>query len=497
MTFKLLAFDLGAESGRAILGAFDGERITLEEVHRFPNTPVPLPDGLHWDALSLWSEIRKGLALAAQMTGGRMDGVGIDTWGVDFGLLDRDGALLGNPYHYRDARTDGMVDQVFQRVPRAEVFEQTGIQFMQLNTLYQLYSMATRNSPQLAAAETFLTMPDLLNYWLTGRKACEFTIATTTQCYDTRRKAWAAPLLQRLGIPTSIFPEVIPPATVLGALRGAIADEVGLPGLPVIAPACHDTASAIAAVPANGGSYAWISSGTWSIVGVNVPAPVINAESLACDMTNEGAVNQTSRLSKNITGLWPVQECRRAWQREDNAAISYDELTRQAAAAQPLRVVVDPDDNDFLKPGDMPARVRAYCQRTNQPIPETRGAMVRCLLESVALKYRWVLARLERLTGTRIQTLYIVGGGTQNRLLSQLAADACQRPVITGPVEATATGNLLAQAVALGKLASFDEAREVVRRSFDVQTFNPDPAARPAWDAAYAKLLTLIGESYL
>ncbi|HEX9018055.1 MAG TPA: rhamnulokinase family protein [Anaerolineaceae bacterium] len=495
MTFKLLAVDLGAESGRAILGAFDGERITLEEVHRFPNTTVPLPDGLHWDALNLWGEIRKALGQAAALTGGRLDGVGIDTWGVDFGLLDKHGALLGNPYHYRDARTDGMLELAFQHVPKAEIFAQTGIQFMQLNTLYQLLSMATRNSPQLAAAETFLTMPDLLNYWLTGHMACEFTNATTTQCYDTRRKAWAQPLLERLGIPTSIFPEVISPGTVLGALRGAVAEEVNLPELPVIAPACHDTASAVAAVPAGEENYAWISSGTWSIVGVNVREPVITAESLACDMTNEGGANQTVCLSKNIMGLWLVQESRRTWQRQDNAAISYDDLTRQAAAAQPLRSVVDPDHNDFLKPGDMPARVRAYCLRTHQPVPETRGAVVRCLLEGMALKYRWVLERLERLTGTRVETLHIVGGGTQNKLLSQLAADACQRRVITGPVEATATGNLLVQAVALGKIGSYDEAREVVRRSFDVQTFDPNPSVCPAWDEAFGKLEALMDEN--
>ena len=492
--FQLLGVDLGAESGRAILGAFDGQRLALEEVHRFPNTPVPLPDGLHWNALALWSEVRKALSLAAQKTGGRLDGVGLDTWGVDFGLLDQDGALIGNPYHYRDARTDGVMDLAFERVPKAEIFAQTGIQFLQFNSLYQLLALAMRNPLQLTAAETFLTMPDLLNYWLTGRKVCEYTIATTTQCYDTRSGAWAQALLRRMGLPGHIFPEVIPPGTVLGELRGPVAEEAGLPGLRVIAPACHDTGSAVAAVPAAGGSYAWISSGTWSIMGVNVPEPVINAASLAVEMTNEGGVNHTVRLSKNIMGLWPVQECRRAWQRQDNAAISYDDLTHQAAAAPSLRSVVDLDRHDFLQPGDMPARVRACCERTRQPIPETRGEVVRCLLEGLALKYRWTLEHLEQLTGRRLETLHIVGGGTQNRLLSQLAADACQRPVITGPVEATAVGNLLVQAVALGKLASYDEAGEVVRRSFEVQTFEPDRAACPAWDDAYARLLELMGE---
>ena len=487
-TLKLLAFDLGAESGRAILGQFDGNTIKLSEVSRFPNNSVPLPDGLHWDILNLWSEIRRGLALAVKETGGELSGIGLDTWGVDFGLLDRTGALLGNPYHYRDGRTDGMVEAAFQRVPREEIFAQTGIQFMQLNSLYQLYAMVMQGSPQLDMAETFLTIPDLLNYWMTGRKVCEFTNATTTQCYDTRQRAWSKPLLERLGIPTRIFPEVVQPGTILGELRAALAEEAGCRPLPIIAPACHDTGSAVAAVPASGNDFAWISSGTWSIMGVEAPNAVVNEQALAASLTNEGGVNGTYRLSKNIMGLWPVQECRRTWARQ-GTQYSYDELTRMAAEAEPLRSVIDPDDNDFLKPGDMPARIRAYCQRTGQPVPETPGQTVRCALEGVALKYRWVLERLENLLGKRVDPIHIVGGGTQNKLLSQLTADATQRPVITGPIEATATGNLLVQAVALGEIGSIAEAREIVSRSFDVVNFEPAPAARAAWDDAYAKLL--------
>lgn len=489
-----VAFDLGAESGRAILGQFDGERLQLTDVHRFPNTPVPLPDGLHWNALGLWSEIRTGLAKSVQMTSGNLAGMGLDTWGVDFGLLDRQGILLGNPYHYRDSRTDGMVEAAFQRVPREEIFAQTGIQFMQLNTLFQLYAMAQQNSPQLGLAETFLTMPDLLNYWLTGRKVCEFSNATTTQCYDPRRGTWARPLLERLGIPAHIFPEIVMPGTVLANLRSAVAEEAGIASLPVIAPACHDTGSAVAAVPARTatGSFAWISSGTWSIMGVSVPDPVITADSLACTMTNEGGVNHTFRLSKNIMGLWPVQEARRTWARQGQQ-YSYDDLTRLAAEAEPLRSIVDLDHNDFLKPGDMPARVHAFCDRTGQLAPETTGQVVRCLLEGLALKYRWVLERLESLLGKRLETIHIVGGGTQNKLLSQFAADATQRQVITGPIEATAIGNLLVQAVALGQIGSLDEAGEVVRRSFEVHTFEPNQAVRSAWDDAYAKLGTIGG----
>lgn len=499
-TRKMLAVDLGAESGRAFLGSFDGDTLQVEELHRFANTPVPLPDGLHWDVLNLWGEVRKALAMAAQADPD-LASVGIDTWGVDFGLLDRHGVLLGNPYHYRDSRTDGIMEAVFQRIPRAEIFAQTGIQFMQFNTLFQLYAMSLRNSPQLAVADTFLTMPDLLNYWLTGRKVCEFTNATTTQCYDPRRKAWARPLLQRLALPEHIFPEIVPPGTELGELRAPLVEETGLARARVIAPACHDTGSAVAAVPAETGAaggpgFVWISSGTWSIMGVDVREPVIDERSLEYSMTNEGGINDTFRLSKNIMGLWPVQESRRTWARQGHN-FSYDDLTRLAAEAEPLRSVVNPDHDDFLKPGDIPARVRAYCQRTGQPVPETHGQVIRCLLEGLALKYRWVLERLEALLGApgrphRLGTIHIVGGGTRNRLLSQLAADATQRPVVAGPIEATATGNLLVQAMALGEIGSLDDARAVVRRSFAVETFLPDPAACQAWDDAYARLESLM-----
>jgi rhamnulokinase len=387
-----------------------------------------------------------------------------------------------------------MVEAAFQRVPRAEIFAHTGIQFMQLNTLYQLYAMVLQNSPQLVAAETFLTIPDLLNYWLTGRKVCEFSNATTTQCFDTRRGEWSKALLQRLGIPTHIFPEVVQPGTILGELRGDVCAETGIWPIPVIAPACHDTGSAVAAVPARGGNFAWISSGTWSIMGVEAKEAVVNEMSLEASLTNEGGVNGTYRLSKNIAGLWPVQECRRTWARQGQQ-LSYSELTEMAAAAQPLKAVIDPDHNDFLKPGDMPARIRAYCQRTGQALPETQGEIVRTALEGVALKYRWVLERLEHLQNRRLDTIHIVGGGTQNRLLSQLAADCTGRTVITGPIEATATGNLLMQLVALGKLASIDEAREVVRRSFDVEHFEPNPATYQAWGDAYAKLNALMASA--
>jgi rhamnulokinase len=492
MPYNFLAIDLGAESGRAILGTLDQEQLTLTEVHRFGNDPVRLPDGLHWDILRLWSEIKTALRIAAHKQGLTLSGIGIDTWGVDYGLLDRAGALIGNPYHYRDSRTDGLVDEVFKRLPREQIFDLTGIQFMQLNTLYQLFSQVVQESPALQIAETFLTMPDLLNYWLSGRKACEFTLATTTQCYNPRARAWAQPLLEALGIPVHIFPEVVQPGTVLGAVLPEIAEEIGCGCVPVIAPACHDTGSAVAAVPAEAQHFAWISSGTWSIMGAEASEPIVNAQSLKYNFTNEGGVNGTWRFSKNIMGLWLIQECRRAWARAGEE-LSYDDLTQLAAEAESFTAIIDVDCNDFFQPGDMPARIQKYCARTQQLVPQTKGAIVRSALESLALKYRWVLDRLEEMLGYRLEPIHIIGGGTKNRLLDQLTADATNRSVITGPIEATAIGNVLMQAVALGYLKSLEGARAVVRHSFKPETYEPHPASE--WDVAYEKLNKLMQDA--
>ena len=494
-SYDLLAIDLGAESGRAILGTFDGEKLAVSELHRFANTPVRLPDGLHWDALHLWDEIKNGLAQAIRKQRKAPESLGIDTWGVDFGLLDKHGAMLSNPYHYRDSRTDGMLDEAFRHMRREQMFELTGIQFMQINSLYQLLAMAVSQSPVLDVAETFLTIPDLFNFWLTGQVACEFTIATTTQCYDPRLHAWAEPLLLAMGIPRRIFPRVIPPGTILGPLSQAVRAETGAANLCVIAPACHDTGSAVAAVPAQGQDFAWISSGTWSIMGIETREPIINAKSLASNFTNEGGVNGTFRYSKNIGGLWLVQECRRAWAAQGEN-FSYGELTEMATQADPLVSLVDPDHLEFLQPGNMPARIRGFCERTGQPVPASKGAVVRCALESVALKYRWVLEHLEEMVGHRLEPIHIIGGGTQNRLLNQFAADATGRVVTAGPIEATAIGNLCVQAIALGRLGSLDQARTVVRQSFVPEVFEPTNTA--AWSGdAYSRLLSLMAEPEL
>jgi rhamnulokinase len=487
-----LAIDLGAESGRAILGAFDGERVTLSEVHRFSNGPVRVLDGLHWDVLRLWSEIKDGLSRAAHCDQPPVS-IGLDTWGVDFALLDRNGVLLSNPYHYRDSRTDGMVDQAFKRLPREEIFDWTGIQFMQLNTLYQLLSMVTANSPVLDLADRFLTIPDLFNYWLTGQQACEFSIATTTQCYDPRRRDWALPLLAAMSIPHHIFPRVVASGTLLGPLHSTVAEETRASHVQVIAPACHDTGSAVAAVPAEGERFAWISSGTWSIMGTNVPEPIINAASLAYNFTNEGGVGGLYRFSKNIQALWLVQESRRTWA-TNGQSFTYAELTEMATQAEPFTAIIDPDHTDFLKPGDMPERIRAYCQRTGQRVPDSHGAIVRCALESLALKYRWVLEKIEEMIGYRLEPIHIIGGGTQNRLLNQFAADATGRSVVAGPIEATALGNILMQAVALGDIGSLSDARAIVRQSFTPNMF--EPTSSTGWDEAYQRLLSLLSWEY-
>jgi rhamnulokinase len=484
-----LAIDLGAESGRAILGTLEGDRLSLSEVHRFANAPVRLNDGYHWNVLGLWEQIKAGIRAGIVKSETPLEGIGLDTWGVDFALLDRKEALLNSPFHYRDARTDGMLEQAFRRMPRAEIFAHTGIQFMQINTLYQLLSMALDHSPMFEVAETLLTIPDLFNFWLSGERVCEFTIATTTQCYDPRKRDWAWPVLDALGIPTRIFPRVIQPGSLLGPLLPSVGEEVGAGGIPVIAPACHDTGSAVVAVPAEGHDFAWISSGTWSIIGVESRQPSLDEKALNYNFTNEGGVFGTWRLSHNIMGLWLVQECRRAWTKAGED-LSYDEITHLAAQAQPFTAVINTDDSRFLHAGNMPTRIQEYCRRTGQNVPQTKGEIIRTALESIALKYRWVLDRLEDLAGTRLEPVHIIGGGTKNRLLNQFTAEAVGRVVMAGPVEATAAGNVLMQAMALGHLGSLEQARTVVRRTFAPEVYEPNSS--PAWEGAFQKLLSLL-----
>jgi rhamnulokinase len=484
---KLLAFDLGAESGRGVLGLFDGNQLRLEVVHRFPNGPVRTLDTLHWDVLRLHGEMVHTLRLCAAQHG-NIDSLGVDTWGVDFALLGRDGTLLGNPRHYRDPHTEGVMEKAFAHVPRADIFRQTGLQFMRFNTLYQLLAMQEARSPLLDVAQTLLFMPDLFHYFFTGLKVNEYTDASTSQMLDPTTRSWAHGLVKAFCLPSNILGTLVQPGTVLGPLRAAVVSETGLNAAPVIAPASHDTGSAIAAVPASSSSWAYISSGTWSLMGVELPAPLLTDAALAANFTNEGGVGGTTRFLKNIMGLWLVQECRRVWERT-GTTYSYDELSRLAEAAPPFVSVIDPDDASFWLPASMSQALADYCRRTGQPAPADAGATVRCALEGLALRYRWVLEKLEQLTGKRLETIHIVGGGSQNALLNQLAADACNRPVLAGPVEATAIGNVLVQAIGFGVLGSLAEAREVVRRSFEVKTFTPrNPGA---WQGPYERFLAL------
>jgi len=482
-----LALDLGAESGRAILGTVGDGKLELEELHRFENTPVRIPTGLYWDTFRLWHEMLKGLSVAGRGRKLTLDGIGIDTWGVDFGLLGEDGALRDNPRHYRDARNNGMVEKLCAVVPRAEIFAHTGIQFMPLNSVAQLYAAKLEGSPALKAARQLLFMPDLFSYWLSGTAKAELTIASTSQFYNPVKKRWATELLDALGLPTAILPEIVQPGTRLGTILPYVADETGLDiSTPVFATASHDTASAVAAVPAEGSDWCYISSGTWSLMGTELDEPVINDQALAQNLTNEVGAEGRIRLLKNIAGMWPLQECRRAWLAAGKE-YSYAELANAAEVAEPFSAIVHPDA--FLEPGRMPERIAQYCKDHGQQVPEQPGEVCRAILEGLALRYRQVLEGMEELLNRKIKVIHIVGGGSQNKVLNQFAADATGATVVAGPSEATAAGNVLVQAIGSGLLSGLAEARQLVKRSFPVEVF--EPGSREAWDAAYEKFQSL------
>ncbi len=486
-----LAIDLGAESGRVMAGIWNGKKIRLEQIHRFANGSVALGETIRWDVLRLWSEIQNGLALAGKKFGKKIISVGADTWGVDFVLLNKQDEILGQPYHYRDARTHGLMTQAFKKISRAEIFAQSGLQFMEINSLYQLLAWQ-KNSPEiLDAAKTLLFMPDFLHWCLCGAKKSEFTIASTSQFVHPLRRNWSLPLLKKLGLPAHFLPEIVPPGTELGFVRKSLAERTGLAGVKVVAPPSHDTASAVAGVPtANTGkaNWAYISSGTWSLMGVEVQQAALSPRALELNMTNEGGLDGTYRLLKNIMGLWLVQQCKRSF---DAAGRKYDyaQLAQMAAKAKPLRSLVNLNDPRFLNPPDMPKAIQNFCRETKQPVPKTDGELIRCCYESLALKYRETLGSLEKLTGNKIEVIHIVGGGSQSKILNQFAADACQRPVIAGPVEATALGNLLTQVRASGELGSLAEMREVVRKSSVVENYEPNDAA--IWNEAAARFADL------
>jgi rhamnulokinase len=470
-----------------MLGAFDGVRLTLEELHRFENGPITIHGCLYWNAFRLLEELKVGLGRCTQR-GIRLDGIAIDTWGVDFGLLLATGELLEMPRHYRDPRNRAAMELAFTRVSRAEIYERTGIQFLPFNTLFQLFAIGLNTPRLLRAAERLLLMPDLFTFWLTGEMATERTIASTSQMIDARTGDWSRELMEKLELPAHLPPRIDPTGTVAGALLPEVSNEVGQSGTPVIRTAGHDTAAAVAAVPASDGSWAYISSGTWSLIGVELSAPLISPETLAADFTNEAGVAGTTRFLRNVAGLWLVQECQRIWAGQGHT-YSHAELSRLAAVAPALRSFVNPDDPRFAEPGDMPGRIRQACQETGQPVPQSPGELVRCALESLALKYRVVLDTLERLIGRQIETLHIVGGGVQNDLLNQFTADATGKPVRAGPVEATATGNVLVQALAQRRLGALADLRAVVRASTRVQQYEPREQAR--WQDAFVRFAGL------
>ncbi len=486
-----LAIDLGAESGRVIAGLLDGRRIRLDELHRFANGPVHLGDTMRWDVVRLWSEIQTGLAKAAQKYGDSIVSVGVDTWGVDYVLLSKKDEILGQPYHYRDPRTRGLMDAAISQLSRKEIFENTGLQFMEINSLYQLLA-SRRSSPELFdVADRFLMMPDFFHWLLCGSRVVEFTNATTSQCFHPTQKTWAFDMLRKLDIPTHIFPEVVAPGTSLGQLRESVARRSGLPRLNVVAPATHDTGAAIAAVPAaltGSTKWAYISSGTWSLMGIESAHAILTPKALELNITNEGGIDNTYRVLKNIMGMWLVQQCRKSFERH-GASYDYGLLTQIARDAKSFRAFINPDSPLFVAPEDMPAAIRTYCQKTNQEVPDDEGAVIRCALESLALKYRQVLERLEGLSGEKTEVIHIVGGGSQNELLNQFAADACHRPVIAGPIEATALGNVLVQARTSGELSNLADLRAVVRESASVRHYEPQNSA--AWDDAYARFINL------
>ena len=484
---RALAFDFGASSGRAILATLENGKIEMQEIHRFSNDPVMLSGVLHWDLPRLFFEIKQGITKAVHAGG--FDAIGIDTWGVDFGLLDKKGHVMNNPVNYRDSRTDGMQEETYEIVPKAEVYGRTGIQLMNLNTLFQMMSLVIDEPEQLAHADTMLFMPDLFAYLLTGEKRAEYTIASTSQMLNAETRDWDYELLEKLGIPTRILPKIIQPGESYGLLSKEICDELGCPQVPVIAVCTHDTASAVVAVPTQKDDFIYISCGTWSLFGTELPKPIINEASEKFNLTNEGGINKTTRFLKNIIGLWMIQESRRQWIRE-GYDVSYADLEREALAVEPFKCFIDPDAPMFVAPGNQPRRVQDFCRATGQYVPQTRGEIMRCIYESIAMKYRHTYYSIKEVTGREYDNIHMIGGGTKDRLLCQMTSDACNCSVIAGPIEATATGNVAVQFMALGEMADLKGLRAVIADSEQPKFYEPTNPS--AYDEAYERFVKIL-----
>ena len=483
---KYIAVDLGAESGRIMLGSVSAERLVLEEIHRFGNGPIEQNGSLRWDFERLLGEVKTGIGKATKAARAQVWGIGVDSWGVDFGLLDADGKLIENPYHYRDSQTNGMMEEAFKLFGKREIYDNTGVQFMQLNSLYQLLAMRLNNSVALAKARTLIFIADLFSYFLCGKIFAEYSLASTSQFMDMRTGQWSKEVLDRLSLPIHIMPKIIAPGTVVGQLTGEIGRKLGCGPVPVIAIGSHDTASAVVAVPAAGdANWAYLSSGTWSLMGIETPQAIVNDKTFEYSFTNEGGVENTIRLLKNIMGLWLIQECRRQWQRE-GADLSYAEMAEMAEKAKPFARRIDVDCSAFLAPGDMPKRINEHLTATKQKPIQDKGQMIRAILESLALKYRRIMEAVEDVAGHTIDVLHIVGGGIQNELLCQFTASALGKRVVTGPVEATASGNILMQARATRQIKTLAEARQIVRNSFELKEYQPQET--PLWQKQYEKI---------
>ncbi len=483
-----VAFDLGAESGRTILGTLQDQRLSMQELSRFPNGMINILGHLHWDVFRLFEEMKLSLQLCASESINKPDSISVDTWGIDFALLSEDGSFLGLPHAYRDSRTEGMMEEFYGLIPRKRVYQLTGIQMLPFNSIYQLYAMSRVHSPVLQTASDILFMPDVFNYLFTGEMKSEFTFATTSQIYNPTKGDWDEELLGALEIPITKLQEIVPPGTTIGSLHQTVARDTGLAQVPVIACASHDTGSAVAAVPAEGKEWAYLSSGTWSLMGVEMTHPVFTDEAMSYNFTNEGGVDGTFRFLKNIMGLWIVQQCKKSWDKV--ASTDFEQLTRLAERASPFRFMIDPDNPSFLNPPDMPEAIRGFCDKTGQEVPESHGEIVRCALESLAFKYRFVLEQLRHIYPHAIKTIHVIGGGAKNELLNQFTADATGLPVIAGPAEATAIGNIMVQALGSGYVSSLAEIRKIVRDSFELTSYEPREIER--WDQAYNRFKNML-----
>lgn len=487
---KMLGIDLGASSGRGIIGSFNGDKLTLAENHRFPNEPVIQNGSFCWDILRIFHEIKTSIRKTV-LDGEDIASIGIDTWGVDYGYIDKNGKLMSNPYHYRDERNSNIMEYVDKILPIREIYGKTGIQPLNFNTIFQLAADMRDNKYLPENADKMLFIPDLLGYFLTGNAATEYTIASTGAVLSADTRNYEFELIEKLGIPKNIFADIVEPGYNLGSMLPQVLEETGSCRANVVKIASHDTASAVIAVPSKEKSFVYISSGTWSLMGTELASPVISDESLANGLTNEGGVFGTIRHLKNIMGLWILQESRRQWKREGKD-YGFAELSQYAIASKPLKSIINPNDPIFSAPGNMPERIAEYCKKTNQPVPETVGETVRCIVESLALCYRQTTEGLSSVLPEAPAAIHIVGGGSQDTLLCQLTANACDLPVYAGPVEATAIGNISMQTIAKGELSGLSEARELVARSFELKVYEPDKNTAAIWDDAYERFLKLI-----